>query len=331
VSIPLPRRRFLQGLACTTLAAPWVGHAQTATAFPSRPVRITTAFPPGSGPDAALRLVGEQLSRRWSQPVVVDNKPGGAGFIAVAQFKQASRDGHELVHLDSQHTTSHPHTYAKLPYDVQRDFMPIGMLQRSRFFVSVPANSPYKTLDELVAAAKAQPGKLFYGSWFNGSPGHLGALRLQASTGTEMTHVAFRDFGALYGAVANGEVQWALGSIASAGALERAGKLRFIAFAGPQREPQYPNVPSTAESASAKGLDVSAWTGLFGPADMPTTARDRIARDLAEALATPEVQERYRTIGFEAPKLDPAAFNRLIVDETRSWSDVIRRANLKLD
>jgi tripartite-type tricarboxylate transporter receptor subunit TctC len=326
--MPLNRRAFARA-ALIPFCVPSAAVAQN---FPSKPVRVTTAFPAGSGPDAALRLVCEQLARRWQQPVVVDNKPGGNGFIAVAQFKQASRDGHDLIHLDSHHTTTHPHTFAKLPYDVQKDFAPLRMLQRSHFFVAVSASSPLNTLDALVNKARAEAGKMFYGSWFNGSPGHIGALRLQALTGTRMTHVPFRDFGALYGAVANGEVDWALGSVASAGAMEKAGKLRFIAYAGAAREPQYPDVPATAQmSGPLRDFTVSAWTGLFAPVELPKALRERLGGDIAAALAAPEVVHRYKTIGFEAPPLDAAAFGVLIERETQSWAEVIRLANLKLD
>jgi tripartite-type tricarboxylate transporter receptor subunit TctC len=326
--MPLNRRHFHLA-ALSSLLAPLPSQAQT---FPSKLVRVITAFPAGSGPDAALRIVCEQLSARWGQPVIVDNRPGGNGFVAVAQFKQGARDGHDLIHLDSHHTTTHPHTYTKLPYDVQKDFVPLRMLQRSHFFVAVRSNSPYKTLDELITKAKAEPGKMFYGSWFNGSPGHIGALRLQSITRTQMTHVAFRDFGALYTAVASGEVEWALASIASAGSLEKAGKLRFLAYAGSAREPQYPDVPATAESTGPlRDFTVSAWTGFFAPAGIANSLRDKLSSDIAAALAAPQVVERYKTIGFEAPALDAPSFSALIDRETQSWAQVIRSANLKLD
>jgi tripartite-type tricarboxylate transporter receptor subunit TctC len=322
-------RRSFQALTATSLALP---HIARADIFPSKPIRIITAFPAGSGPDAALRMVTEQLSTKWAQPVVVDNKPGGAGFIAVSHFKTGFRDGHDLIHLDSHHTTTHPHTYAKLPYNVQKDFLPLRMLQRSHFFVAVGINSPYKSLEDLISKAKSDPGKMFYGSWFNGSPGHIGALRLQAITRTKMTHVPYRDFGALYTAVANGEVDWALGSIASAGALEKAGKLRFLTYAGSSRELQYPNVPATGEmSGPLREFIVSAWTGIFAPPGISNVLRDLLSRDIAAALATPKVTERFKTIGFEAPAYDGPAFAALIKRETDSWAKVIRDANLRLD
>jgi tripartite-type tricarboxylate transporter receptor subunit TctC len=326
------RRDTLKRLALLTGAAThWVTPAAWAQAFPIKPVRIVTPFPSGSGPDTALRLVAERLTKKWGQPVIIENKPGGNGFIAIAAFKLGAADGHDLIQLDSNHITTHPHTFSKLPYDVERDLAPVRMLLRTPFFVAVGVDSPYKTLDELIAGAKARPGKLTYGSWFNGSPGHIGALRLQSMKGLQMLHVPYRDFGQLYASVATGDVDWALASIASAGALERAGKLRFIALAAPKREPAYPDVPATAELASTRGYEVSAWAGLFAPHALPLQVRDRIAADVADALASPEIVERYRMLGYEAPNLNPAAFTELIQRETREWAETIRMAGLRLD
>ena len=146
-----------------------------------------------------------------------------------------------------------------------------------------------------------------------------------------MTHVPYRDFGQLYGAVGNQEVDWALGSIASAGGFERAGRLRFLAIAAPTRDPLYPDVPATSELPSVRGYEVSGWVGLFGPGTLPIAARDRLAGEIAGALTVPEVVERYRALGYEAPKLSPDEFAQLIRKETAGWADVIRVAHLRLD
>ena len=317
----------LGALGMTALAPSWIRAAAAQTVV-SRPVRLMTPFPPGSGPDVALRIVAEQMAKSAGEPLVVENKSGGNGFIAVAAFKNGSLDGHDLIELDNTHVTTHPHTFAKLPYDVQKDFAPLAMILRTSFFVVVGADSPFKSIDDIVSAAKAR--RVTYGSWFVGSPGHLGALRLQSMKGIEMTHVPYRDFGQLYAAVATGEVDWALGSIASAGGFERAGKLRFLAIAAPTRDPLYPNVPATAEFASVRGYEVSGWAGLFGPGAMPTATRDRLAGEIIDALAAPEVVERYRTLGYEAPKLNPDEFAQLIRRETAGWAEVIRVAHLTL-
>lgn len=312
-----------EAVALTGLAA----QAQTFAG----PVKVINPFPAGSGPDAAMRVLAEQLTRKWGQPVVIDNRPGGNGFIAVTNFKNAPADNHTLLLLDSSHATTHPHTFARLPYSLEKDFQPIGMILRTPFFVAVAADSPYRSVEDIVAAARARPDGVTYGSWFIGSPGHIGALRLQSLRGISMRHVPYRDFDQLYAAVATKEVDWALGSIASAGALERSGKLRFLAVAAPTRDPLYPNVPATAELPNLAGFEVNAWVGLFAPKTMPAAISDRIAADLRKALDRPEVIERYRTFGYEAPRLTPAAYAQLIQRETLGWGSVIRAANLKLD
>jgi tripartite-type tricarboxylate transporter receptor subunit TctC len=320
-------------LSFTAVLAAAPDPVQAQPAFPGKPVRILTPFPPGSGPDAALRLVAEALGRKWGQAVVVENKAGGNGFIAISTFKQAAAaaDGYQLIQLDNNHVTTHPHTFSKLPFDAEKDFTPLSMILRTSFFVAVAADSPYKTLDDIIAAARAQPGKINYGSWFVGSPGHMGALKLESIANVKMTHVPFRDFGQLYAAVANKEVDWALGSVASAGGLERAGKLRFIALAAAKRDPLYPDVPSTAENAATRGFEIKGWTGLYGPRGLPDALRDQIAASIAEALATPEVAERYRTLGFETPTYSPTELGALIRRESSEWAVVIKAANLKLD
>jgi tripartite-type tricarboxylate transporter receptor subunit TctC len=327
------RRNLIRAIgACAAAAcAPVCITRAWAQQFPSRPVRVVTPFPPGSGPDAALRVLAEALAARWGQPVVIDNKPGGNGFIAVAAFRQAAPDAHELIQLDSTHTTTHPHTFSKLPYDVERDFVPVSMMLRTSFFVTTGAGSRYKSLEDIVAAAQARPGAVTYGSWGTGSPGHLGGLQLQAMRSLQMVHVPFRDFGQLYAAVASQQVDWALGSIASAGPLERGGKIRFVAFAAPARDPQYANVAATGETPDLRGFEVSGWAGLFGPRALAPALRNQIAGDVAASLAAPEMIERYRAFGYEAPKLAPDEFAHLIRHETAAWGDVIHAAKLRLD
>jgi tripartite-type tricarboxylate transporter receptor subunit TctC len=302
-----------------------------AQTFPAKQVRIITPFPPGAGPDAALRILSDRLSKKWDHPVVVDNRAGGNGFIAVATFKQGSPDGYDLIQLDNSHITTHPHVFRILPYNVVADFTPLAMILRTWFFVAVAADSPYKSIDDIVAAAKAAPGKINYGSWFIGSPGHLGALRLQEMTGTQMTHVPYRDFGQLYTAVSNKELDWALGSAASAGSMERSGKIRFIAFAAPARDKLYPDVPCTAESPSLRGYEIQGWVGVFAPRTAPKAVCERIASDIAEALKSQAIRDRYAALGFEAPDLTLQAFADLIQRETDAWADVIRTASVQLD
>lgn len=309
--------------ACTT--------SVLAQSWPTKPVRIVTAASAGSGPDVSLRLVAEQLARKWGQSVVVDNRPGGNGVVAYNAFRGAPPDGHDLIHLDSSMLTSNVHLYSKLPYDPQKDFDPIRPTLQTDFFVVVSKDSPYNTIDDIVAAARTKPDALNYGSWGLGSPGHLGALRLQATTGTRMQHVPYKEMPQLFAAVATGEVQWAMGSMASAGPMEKAGKVRFIGVAAPQASAFYPSAPGMSSSATAKDFVSNAWFAVFAPKGTSKGLREKIAADITDAMTTPELTERYRTLGYNRFDTRPDDFAQYIQKETQIWGKIINDAKLKLD
>ena len=213
--VSLSRRAGLAlGLAAALGCVPQLASAQ---AFPSKPVRIITPFPVGGGPDGVARLVADKLSKSWGQPVVVENRPGGNGFIAIDAFKRGAKDGHDLIVLDNVHLAAYPSLFKKLPYDTAKDFDPLLPLFRTYFFFTVGTNSPYKTVADVVADAKARPGKLNYGSWSVGNPVHLGSELFESMTGTQMEHVIFKETTQLYTSVATGELAFALGSAATAG------------------------------------------------------------------------------------------------------------------
>jgi tripartite-type tricarboxylate transporter receptor subunit TctC len=329
-SLPSLSRRHLLALGLGG-AATWLHAPAMAQAWPSKPVKITTAASAGSGPDVSLRVLAEQLARRWGQPVVVDNKPGGNGIVAFNATRAAAADGHELIHLDSTMLTSNVHLYSRLPYEPQRDFEPIRPTLQTDFFVAVGKDSPFKSIDDIVQAAQAAPDKVTYGSWGPGSPGHLGALRLLAATNVRMTHVPYKEIPQLFAAVATGEVQWALGSLASAGPMEKTGRLRFIGVAAPQPSPFAPGVPGMAGSAQAKAFVSNAWFGLFAPKGTPKPLREKVAADIAEALAAPDLVERYRTLGYNRFDMKPDEFAEYIGRETQLWGRVIEGAKLKLE
>lgn len=297
---------------------------------PTRPVRIITPLSAGSGPDAALRALAEELSKKWGKPVIVDNRPGGNGFIAISAFKDLAADGHELIMAEGGQLTVHPHTFRKLPYDPVKDLEPVRWMLLSKFFVAVAANSPYKTIDDIVRAAKEKPDAVLYGSFYTGSPPHLGALKLQSLTGTQMRHIPYKEMVQLYTAVSTGEVDWALGSLASAGPIEKTGRLKFITIAAAKRFELYPNVPASSESSTAKEFVVTGWNGIFAPRGTPKEVREKIANDVSQVLATPQMAERYKTFGYEDPRLSTDAFARQIAKETVEWKKIISEAGLKL-
>ena len=302
-----------------------------ATDWPTRPVRILTPFPAGAGPETVARVVAEKLSKKWGKPVIVENKPGANGFIAIDAFKRGATDGHDLIQLDNAHLVIYPHLFKKLPYDPVKDFDPIAPLFKAYFFVGVSANSKYKTVGDIVADAKAHPGALNYGSWSVGNPVHLGAAQLEAMTQTQMTHVVYKETSMLYTAVANGELNFALGTMATAGPLQRAGKIRFIAITSPKRHPAFPDVPTVAESGGPAGYEATGWTTIAAPRGLPKAVQERIQRDIEAALAEPDIRERYVTFGYDVFPTTKEQYMGFISAESAKYAALIKRFNLSLD
>lgn len=324
-------RRTL-GLAALALAAAGLLPATAgAQQFPTKPVRIITPFPVGGGPDGVARLVADKLSRAWGQPVVVENRPGGNGFIAIDAFKRGSKDGHDLIVLDNVHLAAYPSLFKKLPYDASKDFDALLPLFKTYFFFTVPTTSKYKSIADLVADAKAHPGKLDYGSWSVGNPVHLGSELFESATGTQMEHVIYKETTQLYTSVSTGELAFALGSSATAGPLQRAGKLRFLAVAAPKRVAAFPDVPTVGESGGPQGFEVTGWNAMAVPKGLPDAVSDKIKRDIEKALAEPDVLEKFKSFGYEPFPQTREQFNQFVQSETRRFGDVIRKANVSLD
>lgn len=322
------RHLLFAGIAALQLS---VTSSAIAQAFPSKPVRIVSAFSAGSGPDAMLRMVSMQLGKIWNQSVVVDNRPGGSGFIAVGEVKKAVPDGHTILHGDGLNFTAIPHMYSKLPYDAVTDFDPVSPIHYSNFFVTVPADAPWKSMGELLKAAKESPNPINYGSWQIGSVAHIFGALMERETSIKMTHVPFKDNSMLYGSVARGDVQWAFGTNASAGSLERAGKLRYLAIAAPARLGTHPNVPTVSESGGPANFEASAWVGLFAPKGTPAAVSQKIAADLAKAMNDPETKAKMTEFGYNPLPLKPEETRALVTKESQRHKEVVTRARITLD
>ncbi|MBP0638822.1 tripartite tricarboxylate transporter substrate binding protein [Cupriavidus sp. AcVe19-6a] len=310
------------GAALALLATAAPAHAQ---AFPSRAVRLISPFPAGSGPDAVSRLLGEQLGKAWNQPVIVDSRPGGNGFIAMEAGKRAPATGHELVVADVGHLAINPGLFKRLPYDPRRDFVPVTGLYRTAFFIVVSQQSPIRTVPELIAAAKKAPDAVTYGSWAVGSTGHLGAAQLEAATGTQMLHAPYKDTAQLYTAVANGEVTWALGTYATAGPLIQAGKLRVLAVADSVRSPVLPNVPTLAEAGGPAGLEASSWVALLAPAGTPPATVSAIGKAVRTALGDPDVKAKLATFGFSPAPGSGDDVAEWVARDSQRYAELIKR------
>ncbi|HEV7912204.1 MAG TPA: tripartite tricarboxylate transporter substrate binding protein [Albitalea sp.] len=317
-------------LAAGTLAVCAIAPAAAQT-FPIRPVRAVLPYSAGSGPDAVVRQIGDILSREWGQQLLVDNKPGGNSWIAAAEVKRAPADGYTLFAVDATPMTLQPHLYKQMPFDPAKDFDPVAALYSTNFFIVVAADSPWKSVGDLLAAARANSGRTTYGSWGIGSVAHVGTAMLEGATGVRMTHVPFKELPQLYTAVASGDVDWAFGTAATAGPLVRAKKLRFLAYAGTKRLAGHDDVPTVAEAGGPAGFELRTWVALFAPRGTPKAAIERIGAGVAKALATPEVRERFAGFGFEPWVAPPAAIGKVVDADTRRFAEIVKRASIALD
>jgi tripartite-type tricarboxylate transporter receptor subunit TctC len=313
---------------CAAAILPFTAHAQE---FPTKPVRIITPFPVGSGPEGVVRLVADKLSRAWGKPVIVENKPGGNGFLAIDLFKRGAADGHDLIQLDNVHLSAYPHLFKKLPYDLQKDFEPLLPLFKTYFFVTTAADSKYRNMGDLIADAKANPGKLNYGSWSVGNPVHLGSALLDTVAGIQTQHIIYKETSQLYTGVATGELTFALGTSATAGPLYRAGKLKFLAIAAPKRLPAFKDVPTVVEAGGPAGFEVSGWTAIAAPKGLPKSVAEKIRRDIEKALAEPDVREKFVSFGYEPFTPTREEFSRYTQSESTRFAGIIKKANASLD
>jgi tripartite-type tricarboxylate transporter receptor subunit TctC len=320
-----PRRiaaaAVLSGIAAALQIVAGSAHAQ---AFPTKPVRISAPYSAGAAPAVFTRTIADKLSKAWGQPVIVDAKPGASGFIAIEQVKAAAPDGHELLVVANSHKAINQSLYKKLPYDPQKDFVPVAMFYHTPFFLAVATNGPYQTVPALIAAAKAQPGAVSYGSSYVGSPSHLGSAEFEFVTGTKMIHAPYKDQSQMYVGIANGDVGWAFTTLGSALPLKNAGRLKLIAIAAKTRSKAQPDVPTLAE-AGGPDMQVGAWLGIVAPRGTPPDVVRKINADVIRALAEPDVAKQLETFGFEASPETPEQMADEFAADAKKFAEIVRR------
>jgi tripartite-type tricarboxylate transporter receptor subunit TctC len=318
-------RRSLELFLGAALLAALPAFAQDS--WPAKPVHIIVPFAAGGVADALPRIVGQKLAQKWGQPVIVDNKAGASGNIGMAEGARAAPDGYTLVLAPTGNLTVNP-TLFKLPFDTAKDFAPITVLATSPNVLVVHPSVPAKTFREVIAYAKANPGKLNFASPGEGSGAHLAGELLNIEAGIHAQHIPYKGLAPAVNDLLGGQVQMMFAGISTVIQHVKAGKLVAIAIASPHRSPQLPDVPTVAESG-LPGFDVTSWYGLVGRAGTPAAIIDKVQRDAAEALRDPEVRGKLAALGLEPMGNTPAEFEAMIATETAKWSDIVRKANIR--
>lgn len=298
--------------------------------FPDRPITLVVPNPPGGLVDTSARLLSEPLTRVIGQPVVVDNKPGASGNTAYQYVAKAKPDGYTLLISYSGYHVGNPALMDKLPWDPIKDFSPVALLTVSTNVIAVHPSIPVNNLKELIAYAKANPGKLNYASQGNGSVSHIGTEIFKQATGVDMVHVPYKGSGPAIQDVLAGQVQVFITTPPSVMQHVQSGKLKGLAVTGANRHPGMPNVPTTAE-AGLPSFQLESWVALYAPAGTPAPIITKLTDSVKKSLALPEVKERADTAGVELRYLNPQAMDALLKKELPYWNKAIKAANIKLD
>ena len=299
-------------------------------AYPDKPIRWIVPFPPGGAMDGIARTLGERLAAKFGQPVVVENKPGAGGNLGVDFVAKAPADGYTMV-ITSIGMVTNRHLYAKLSYDPLKDFAPVSQLAVvPNMLVVNPGKVKARNVRDLIAEAKAKPGKLTYASAGNGTSIHLAGELFTAMTGTEVVHIPYRGSGPAVSDLLGGQVDMMFDSVASARPHVQAGKLVALAVTTSKRSPAMPDVPTVAEAGVAS-YDLSPWFGVFMPAATPKDVVLKMNAALLEAMKLTEVKARFFVLGAEAIGSSPEAFAATLVAESAKWEKLIRERNIKAD
>ncbi len=297
--------------------------------YPTKPVRLVVGYPPGGGIDLLARVMGPQFTASWGQTIVVDNRPGAGTTIGAAVVAKAPPDGYTLLMTDVSFAIT-PGLYATLPYDARKSFAPVSLVNLVTDVLVVHPSLPATTVKELVAHAKANPGKILYASAGNGTLNHLAPEMLKAMAGIDLVHVPFKGAVAALTDVMSGRQQVYIGALVSTVPQIKAGRVRAIAITGKKRSALLPDLPTVAESGFPD-YDVSAWYGLLAPAGTPRPIIQAVQLQVTKSLRSPGVQQQLAEQGSEAVGSTPEQFGAFIASEIRKWGAAIKTAGAKVD
>jgi tripartite-type tricarboxylate transporter receptor subunit TctC len=298
--------------------------------YPSRTIKMVVPFEAGGGTDLLARIIGEKLSEYFHQPVIIDNRPGAGTQIGAEIVARATPDGYTLLSSSLTTFAFNPSLYKKLPYDPAKDFVPISLTGRFAFLLVANPAFAANSLSDLIAMAKASPDKLVFASAGPGSPHQLAMQLLLNRADVRMTHVPYKGAAPALKDLISGDVPVMMLDVATAREPIKAGLLKVLASASPQRLTEFPNVPTIAESGYP-GFEASAWQGIVAPANTPREIVGKLSSEIQTALADPSVQEKLRAAGIEPMKSTPEDFATYLQSETLKWRDVIKAANIPLN
>ena len=303
---PGVRRRAWLGAAATALTAlpGWPAWAARSAGFPERAVRIVVPYSVGVGPDVIARSIAERLAQQWGQPVLVDNKPGASGIVAFSEVRRTAADGHALFLADTATLAVNPLLHATLPYDPVRDLVPLTLLFRATFLLWVGGANRYRSITDLLDAARRTPAGVSYATLGNGHASHVAIESFARAAGVHMLHVPFKDAGTLLSAVAAGDVDFTAIGMNTAAGLMASGRLRPLAVAAARRLAGHPDIPTLVE-AGGPPVEMHPWAALVAVAGTPAPVVGQLQHDIAAVLARPEVRSRAEQAGFEITPSTP--------------------------
>ena len=297
--------------------------------FPSKPLRIVVPFAPGGGNDILARVIAPRVSEILGQPVIVDNRPGAGGNIGAEMVARAAPDGYTIL-MASNQVTINPAAGAKLPFELERDFAPVGMVASVPIILVANPQQPYKTLQEFIAYAEANPRTINYSSPGTGTPQHLAGELFARLTKTDLTHVPYKGTGPAIADVVGGQVQISFATLASVQSFLQIGRLKAIGIAGEKRAASLPELPTFVESG-LKGYEAALWYSLLVPAATPRPIVTRLNAALEQVLGTPAVRERLAAQGFDPQASTPEQLAQRIKQDLARWDRVVRESGIKLE
>lgn len=323
-------RSFLQSLGLALVVMGLAAGNVWAQGYPNKPIRIIVPFPPGGGNDVIARIVGQKLSERLGQPVVIDNKGGGNGVIGLNALMQSAPDGYTIAVGAAGPLAVNPSLYENLQYDPLRDFAPITNMVNFPLLLVTHPSLKATTIPELIALAKARPGKIFYASPGSGNSGHLAGELFNSLAKVQITHVPYRGQGPAVADLLAGQVQMLYSSIPSVMGYVQQGKLNALAVGSARRVASLPNVPTIAESG-VPGYEAYSWVGMVAPAHTPREIVARLNREIVEILRLKDVEEKLNQQGAIPVGDSPEQFGAYIAAEMKKWGAVVKSANIKVD